>query len=112
MLLCSIGLLALCADVGKASDIAKTEKVLIVDDHPANFVNYLQTQDLNVTLIQPICSFQETIQITAPPLPLFIYTEPLALNIKLEYGFAAFKQKGYLKAKFHPWYLFNPVKLC
>lgn len=112
MLLCTIGLMVICADVGKATNASKTEKtLLIVDDHP-DYLQALKSFEGTVLVISNnyIDLVTEGVKIFNPP--VFLVPVPLESEIDITGSYVPYKQKGFLKPKYHPWYLFNPVKRC
>lgn len=102
-------------DVGKATNVAKTEKKLIIFDEPASITS--------VQVIEAITHFQiaDVILIVGSETRLdvqkyeplnFISALPPEITSPTPENYLAYKEKLRFKAKFHARHLFNPVKTC
>lgn len=116
MILCALSLMIIGADVGKSSNVIQNEKTVIFidNDSPASLsaisafsgfdgIMLIVTNDVNF-------SFKE-LKTGYTPI-VFMAPSQLALEPDRYYTYVPYRQKGQLKAKFHPKHLFNPVKLC
>jgi hypothetical protein len=106
LLLCSLAMMCASESVGKPSDAAKTEKVLFYDDNPV-----IVTAFEDLILVEPVTVASYMSRFT-PDLPVFLVPVPVGIELFRRGELVPYKQKGQLKAKFHPEHLFNPVKRC
>ncbi len=114
LLLMSLSLICFSADVGKATNASQTNKMLVIsDDHPVTVQILAELASADLIIVQVgyfDTNIESTMKIINPP--VFLVPDPVKAEPDLFTGYLNYKQKGQLKAKFHPRYLFNPVKRC
>lgn len=105
-----IGALFVCTlafDVGRAANVTEKEPAELVLNDLSAFVGY---NDVIVIENHTAFTFENLVDFNLVPVADGV--EPLSLEVKLGGSYVPYKEKGQLKAKYHPWYLFNPLKLC
>ena len=114
MLLCTVGLIFACTDVGLATNASQTEKkALVCSDYDFYGVTeFVKTFDGTTIIIVNDCQELDINSVLTITPPVFIAPKPVTVEYNLNESFLPYKEKGQLKAKYHSWYLFNPVKLC
>lgn len=106
----SVALMCVTADVGKATNASQNEKTLVFDDHPTIVQGF---ESLDVVLVGDYALEVNVYEISKSYVPLvFLAPLPLSFDVFRKGELIAYKQKGYIKTKYHAEHLFNPVKRC
>lgn len=111
MLLGMMSVLMISFDVGKASNVSNNEKTLVNADFDT-VINAISSFDGIVLIVcdSPEFAFKKANDLNV--VPVGIAPAPVELNLDRPSSYIDYKPNGQLKAKYHSWYLFNPLKLC